>query len=1201
MRLARTIPAALVAGALLVAGPGAATAQISTTGDPEPTTTSTGAPPPTTAPPPPPTTTAPTLPPPPPPPPEPPPPPSSTTPPTAAPTTAPPQVAPPPLPAPTEPVPVPALAPTDGGDSAEPLPGTAPVIPPELQRLIDSVKRSRANSTVKLLDALAPLVAMGMTEQEAVQAGFGQFPVGGRATFVDDWWYPRFGPGPDVVRLHQGTDIFAAYGTPARAPADGLLKQSFNPIGGLAAYVFQPDGTYFYLAHLSRYEAGQVTGQAVKAGDVIGYVGDSGNARGGSPHVHFEVHPRGGGPVNPKPWLDARLRDALAAVPDVIAAAAPRLAARPKGPEVAAEEQDLGIVGHSDLGGGGGFGAVAVVGDTALVARDFTPPGGVPAESACRGTVAVVDLSDPSAPEAAATVTLPRGQRVEDVEASSVDTESFSGDLAAVVTGPCPAGDGATGVAYYDVTDRDRPRLLSRVLHPRELAAREQAADACALALRSTCARDGRSVDLQQTAGGRLLSLSSAGGPDVASRSDVFAVDVTDPRAPRVVGWSPLAGRARPPASSDGCSPVALLPPAPTEPGLPDMVDIAGFHWQPDAARTALDGPEGARAYPTVVDAGGRRLAVVTDDHWWSSSWALRVDPPAAVAGDRAGCPGPLAGGDIPAPADGTSAGPTAGGVVYVGRGCPPRRGRDGDVIPADPYLADPAGRIAMADAALAPVQSELAEQGCSPASRLARARAAGALGLVVAGSFLAPEPGGDAVLPDAGETAAPVPGVQLRKPDGDALRDVLCPPSGDACGSPAPLSASLVELPGRWGALRVVDVTNPEAPREVKVFATANGAAAAPADAGRSFAVHAVAADGTRVYAAWGSDGLRVIDLATGSPVEVAGFLPPTAGDAPGGEGAAGSGAYVTGVDHTEDHIVVVDLTSGLWVLDKRPPPGTRGYWLADADGGVFAFGDAPFLGSAAGAALDSPVVGMAPSPTGRGYWLVARDGGVFAFGDAPFAGSLAGAEPAAPVVAMAASPSGRGYWLADADGGVFAFGDAPFHGSLAGSPSAAPVVAVVATPSGEGYWLVAGDGGVFAFGDAAFLGSAAGTPDAAEVVGAAATATGRGYWLADADGGVFAFGDARFKGSMAGHTLAAPVAGVAAMTGVRGYWLAGGDGGVYAHGSPHLGSRTEGAKAAPVVAVASVPRPPAPPAGVDEPVLARSARTRPGMRRAQ
>ena len=64
----------------------------------------------------------------------------------------------------------------------------------------------------------------------------------------------------------------------------------------------------------------------------------------------------------------------------------------------------------------------------------------------------------------------------------------------------------------------------------------------------------------------------------------------------------------------------------------------------------------------------------------------------------------------------------------------------------------------------------------------------------------------------------------------------------------------------------------------------------------------------------------------------------------------------------------------------------------MVASDGGVFAFGDARFLGSTGAVRLARPIVGMAATSDGRGYWLVASDGGVFAFGDARFYGSTAG-----------------------------------------------------------------------------------------------------------------------------------------------------------------------------------------------------------------
>jgi hypothetical protein len=172
----------------------------------------------------------------------------------------------------------------------------------------------------------------------------------------------------------------------------------------------------------------------------------------------------------------------------------------------------------------------------------------------------------------------------------------------------------------------------------------------------------------------------------------------------------------------------------------------------------------------------------------------------------------------------------------------------------------------------------------------------------------------------------------------------------------------------------------------------------------------------------------------------------------------------------------------------------GADGYWIASSDGGVFAFGSAPFLGSVPGVLgpdrhLDQPVVGIAPTASGQGYWLAAADGGVFAFGDAPYLGSLPAilgsrAEHlAAPIVAIAADPTGAGYWLLGADGGVFAFGGAPYLGSIpalvgSGQLPSDPMDAraIVPTPTGEGYWIVGAHGGVYSFGDASFFGSVPG-----------------------------------------------------------------------------------------------------------------------------
>jgi hypothetical protein len=245
-------------------------------------------------------------------------------------------------------------------------------------------------------------------------------------------------------------------------------------------------------------------------------------------------------------------------------------------------------------------------------------------------------------------------------------------------------------------------------------------------------------------------------------------------------------------------------------------------------------------------------------------------------------------------------------------------------------------------------------------------------------------------------------------------------------------------------------------------------------------------------------------------------------------------------------------------------------GYFLGASDGGVFAYGNAPFNGSAGGNPLNKPVVGGASTSDGGGYWLVASDGGVFAYGNAQFFGSSGNLKLNSPVVGIVPSPDGFGYWLVGADGGVFAYGDAQFFGSMGTKPLNKPVVGIAAAPDGGGYWLVASDGGIFAFGDAAFAGSQGSHPLNAPVVGIAATSTGKGYWMAAADGGVFNEGDAAFAGSAGGAPLNKPVVGIAGNA-ASGYWLAASDGGIFNYGVPFYGSAGGKPLNQPVVGIAA------------------------------
>ncbi|MFV1989443.1 MAG: PKD domain-containing protein, partial [Acidimicrobiales bacterium] len=207
-------------------------------------------------------------------------------------------------------------------------------------------------------------------------------------------------------------------------------------------------------------------------------------------------------------------------------------------------------------------------------------------------------------------------------------------------------------------------------------------------------------------------------------------------------------------------------------------------------------------------------------------------------------------------------------------------------------------------------------------------------------------------------------------------------------------------------------------------------------------------------------------------------------------------------------------------------PPPATpsqSGYWMLEADGDIYGFGDSTTYPAAA---LESGATAIAFDRTvdGQGLWILDSTGVVHVRGTATHQGNVTSLANGDRVSAISATPSGNGYWIFTDQGQVFAFGDATHYNDLPGlgiTPVGA-VVASAATPSGKGYYMLGADGGVFAFGDANFAGSIpqvlpAGAL-ACPIVGLVPVPTGDGYWMVACDGGVFAFGDAYFVGSIPG-----------------------------------------------------------------------------------
>ena len=122
-------------------------------------------------------------------------------------------------------------------------------------------------------------------------------PIDGPLSFIDSWGFPR-PQGP-----HMGVDLMSPHGTPNVAVVSGTVEmRSGGGRPGLGVHLRGDDGNLYYYFHLSSYEGGS---RQVSQGEVIGYVGNTGDASGGPTHTHFEIHPGGGGAINPYPAVRA--------------------------------------------------------------------------------------------------------------------------------------------------------------------------------------------------------------------------------------------------------------------------------------------------------------------------------------------------------------------------------------------------------------------------------------------------------------------------------------------------------------------------------------------------------------------------------------------------------------------------------------------------------------------------------------------------------------------------------------------------------------------------------------------------------------------------------------------------------------------------------------------------------------------------------
>ena len=572
----------------------------------------------------------------------------------------------------------------------------------------------------------------------------------------------------------------------------------------------------------------------------------------------------------------------LAAVAFTAVAAVPASANPSSDPLHGGQGEGLTVVGHSDLGGGGLNGHVAVLGDYAYVGVGTN--GGFAAQwnkrpkcDALTNTVKVVSLVEPAKPTVTSTIGLPGtsfARAVSAIKVRPAPGSTFAGSLLAIALEKCAGvANAVAGVQYYDVSDPARPLLLS--FDPSTAVAT-------------------RDVSLFQSpeANGRVFALQANQG------GGIRMVDISNPRLPIATGTVAMDTFFS--SSTQGC-------------------------WPFGYAQAVTTNQDGSRAYAGYGDQGLLRLdlsggipKLLTQTRYGASEEgnSFRFVPNAAettaLATDEDLLPArttlTITSGSASTVSESPGSAPGVFGACEAIWGGPLYRSAvpslpDRQIVPVPGTGCDPANysTINVTD------KIALINRGCDFVDMAQTAQAAGADGvLVTGGTFFSTNPSA------AGDAGVTIPFAVITAAAGDAIK---------AAAANGTVTGTLEDKPDTWGALRILDISG-ATPAQTAVFNAPHTNVLTPGD-GLYHAVNTVWA-GDQALVAWMSDGLRMVDVSDrNAPKPGPFFIPEPVADPTGHYGTV---PLVVGVERFGARMVITDINGGLYVLEPTAGLGPGG-----------------------------------------------------------------------------------------------------------------------------------------------------------------------------------------------------------------------------------------------------------------------------------